>query len=230
MPVIRSLVADGGYAVRVLTRDASSRRARELAALDPSRVELVEGSFTSEADLRAGYEDCYGAFVNIDGFAAGEKAETYWAIRAYELALEADSSKNGGGGGGGGLELFVYGNLDYGFKKGAVTTPASAAATTTERAGWASGSFGRTRSARNAASRRRRPGRPSSPRGLYMEMTMAAGTPNSPTVEEEVDETGEKVPVVTWRVPPDGRRGRAARVVRRLRTLRPLALRPPGPG
>jgi hypothetical protein len=46
-----------------------------------------------------------GAFVNIDGFNTGEKAETYWAIRSYEIAIED------------GVKFFVYGNLDYGLKK-----------------------------------------------------------------------------------------------------------------
>jgi len=44
--------------------------------------------------------------VNIDGFNTGEKTEMFWAIRAYELALEM------------GIKFFVYGNLDFGYKKG----------------------------------------------------------------------------------------------------------------
>src|SRR4051812_36733870 len=99
IPIVRSLVADGAYTVRVLTRDTTSARAQELLALDPSRVELVQGSFTSMADLRAGLDGCWGAFVNLDGFVTGEQGETFWAIRAWELAVQTPS-----------LRFFVYGN------------------------------------------------------------------------------------------------------------------------
>jgi nucleoside-diphosphate-sugar epimerase len=99
IPVIRSLVQDSKYSVRVLTRDPSSPRAQLLKALGPA-VELVEGDFTNEASLRNGYKGCDAAFVNIDGFNVGEKSEVYWAMRAYELAVED-----------GGIRFFVYGNL-----------------------------------------------------------------------------------------------------------------------
>jgi hypothetical protein len=102
--VIQSLVKDKKYSCRVLTRDTTSPRAKQLLAF--GNVELVEGTFASDADLRAGYRGCDGAFVNIDGFNSGEKTELYWAIRSYELALEE------------GIKFFVYGNLDYAYKKG----------------------------------------------------------------------------------------------------------------
>ncbi|KAL3489237.1 NAD(P)-binding protein [Aspergillus germanicus] len=104
MPIVKSLVSDKKYHCRILTRDTSSHRAQELLAL--GNVELVSGTFANESDLRNGYRGCDGAFVNIDGFNTGEKTETYWAIRAYELALEE------------GIEFFVYGNLDYGYQLG----------------------------------------------------------------------------------------------------------------
>ncbi|RYO98279.1 hypothetical protein DL764_007132 [Monosporascus ibericus] len=103
MPVCRGLVKDGVYSLRVLTRDAKSRRARQLA--DLGDVEFIEGTFANEADLRKGFSGCWGAFVNIDGFNCGEKTETYWTIRAYELAIET------------GISFFVFGNLDYVYKK-----------------------------------------------------------------------------------------------------------------
>jgi hypothetical protein len=103
MPVITSLVHDKKYQVRVLTRSKASSRAQKLASL--GNVEFTEGTFASESDLRAGYRGCDGAFINIDGFNCGEKTEVYWAIRAYELALEE------------GIRFFVYGNLDFGYKK-----------------------------------------------------------------------------------------------------------------
>ncbi|CRK20858.1 hypothetical protein BN1723_012173 [Verticillium longisporum] len=96
IPVIRGLVKDGAYRVRALTRDLNSARAKQLLAL--GNVELQEGSFASETDLRAGLGGAQAAFVNIDGFNSGEKTEMFWAMRSYELALEA------------GLGFFVYDN------------------------------------------------------------------------------------------------------------------------
>src|SRR3954462_15246555 len=103
MPIVRDLVADGKYSVRVLTRDTTSSRAKALVAL--GNVTLVEGSFADDDVLRAGFSECDGAFVNIDGFNTGEKTETYWAIRCYEIAIQE------------GIKFFVYGNLDYALKK-----------------------------------------------------------------------------------------------------------------
>jgi hypothetical protein len=103
LPVISSLVQDKKYLVRVLTRSQSSIRAKYLASL--GNVEFIEGTFASESDLRRGYQGCDGAYINIGGFNCGEKTELYWAIRAYELAQEE------------GIKFFVYGNLDYGYKK-----------------------------------------------------------------------------------------------------------------
>ncbi|KAI1080105.1 NAD(P)-binding protein [Whalleya microplaca] len=103
IPIIRDLVQSGSYTVRALTRDPSSARFTQLQAFGP--VEPVVGTFASEADLRAVFRGAWGAFVNLDGFNAGEKTEMYWAIRAYELAIEE------------GVQVYVYGNLDYTYKK-----------------------------------------------------------------------------------------------------------------
>lgn len=105
IPVIRGLVKDNAYSVRVLTRDANSARAKHLQSLNPSAVELVSGTFASETDLRNGLRGCWGAFINIDGFNSGEKTEMFWTFRAYELALEE------------GIKFFIHGNLDYVYKK-----------------------------------------------------------------------------------------------------------------
>ncbi|MFJ1672936.1 NmrA family NAD(P)-binding protein [Streptomyces bottropensis] len=75
IPVVRALVADRRYSVRLLTRDATSARARELLAL--GNVSILEGSFADEDVLREGFRGCDGAFINIDGFNTGEKTETY---------------------------------------------------------------------------------------------------------------------------------------------------------
>src|SRR6185295_19396986 len=103
IPIIRALVADKKSSVRFLSRDSASRRATDLLALD--NVSILECLFADEAILREGFRVCDGAFINIDVFNAGEKTETYWAIRSYEIALEEGS------------KFFVYGNLDYGLKK-----------------------------------------------------------------------------------------------------------------
>ena len=102
-----------------MSRDATSRRANALLAL--GNVEIVEGTFADEATLREGFRGCEGAYINIDGFNTGEKTEMYWAIRSYEIAIEA------------GIKFFVYGNLDYALKK-AGYDPDSARVTTTARA------------------------------------------------------------------------------------------------
>ncbi|KAL7935742.1 hypothetical protein V8C35DRAFT_278736 [Trichoderma chlorosporum] len=105
MPIVRSLVSDKKYEVRVLTRDSSSRRAQELHSL--ANVELFEGTLANETTLHNGLRGCHGAFINIDGFNTGEKTEMFWAIRIYEIAIEE------------GLKFFVYGNHDYALKAGA---------------------------------------------------------------------------------------------------------------
>src|SRR6202047_3961097 len=86
IPIIRALVSDKKYSVRFLSREPASQRATDLLALE--NVSVLQGSFADEAILREGFRGCDSAFVNIDGFNTGEKAETYWAIRCYEIAIE----------------------------------------------------------------------------------------------------------------------------------------------
>lgn len=171
MPVIRGLVKDKKYKVRILTRDVNSRRAKELVAL--GNVELVQGTFASEADLRKGFRGCDGAFVNIDGFNCGEKTETYWAIRAYELAIEEN------------IKFFVYGNLDYVYKQSGYD------------AKFRTGHYdGKGRIAEWILSQNQdnkdRMGACVFTTGPYIEMAITAGSPFTPTVEEGI---------VRWRVP-----------------------------
>lgn len=87
----------------VLTRDRTSSRAQHLLSLD--NIEIIEVSFSNEVDLQNSLTGCNGEYINIGGFNTGEKAEMFWAIRTYELALTA------------GIKFFVYGNLGYGLKK-----------------------------------------------------------------------------------------------------------------
>jgi len=42
----------------------------------------------NESTLRSLFAGVDGAFVNLDGFAMGERRETYWGIRIFELAQE----------------------------------------------------------------------------------------------------------------------------------------------
>ena len=53
------LTKDKKYAVRVLTRNLDSKRAKALASLPG--VELMQGTFANEATLRKGYAGCDGA-------------------------------------------------------------------------------------------------------------------------------------------------------------------------
>lgn len=171
IPVIRGLVKDGAYSVRILTRDTNSSRAQELLKL--GSVEFLEGSFASEHDLRAGFHGCDGAFVNIDGFNTGEKTETFWAIRAYELALEE------------GIKFFVYGNLDFVYKKSGYNP--------SFRIGHYDGK-GRVGEwiLQQTKENSSRMGAALFTTGPYMEMTIAEETPMSPRIEDGV---------LTWRVP-----------------------------
>ncbi|KPF53358.1 hypothetical protein J2792_003632 [Novosphingobium capsulatum] len=171
LPVVRGLVQDGRYRVLALTRDKNSARARALAQWD--QVDFLEGTFADEAVLRAGMRACQGVFLNIDGFNTGEKTETYWAIRAYEIAIEE------------GVRFFVYGNLDYTLKQAGY------------RSMFRTGHYdGKGRMGEwILAQTRDNAGRMGSAlftTGPYMEMAFSAQTPMTPAVEEGV---------LTWRVP-----------------------------
>jgi hypothetical protein len=183
IPVIRGLVQDNAYTVRVLTRDPSSARAQQLAALSPN-VHLFRGTFTSESDLRTGLTGAWGAFVNIDGFATGEALETFFTIRCYELAIEC------------GVKFYVHGNIDFYYKLSGYN-PA-------HRCGhgdgkgriweWISSQGAADRKSRGANAMRVA----ALTTGPYMDMALSAFTPVSPAIEKE-EESGEDV--VTWRLP-----------------------------
>src|ERR1700747_3203299 len=171
IPIIRALVANKKYSVRFLSRASASRRAKDLLALD--NVSVLEGSFADEAILREGFRGCDGAFINIDGFNTGEKAETYWAIRSYEIAIEE------------GIKFFVYGNLDYGLKKAGYDSRF--------RAGLYDGK-GRVAEwivFQNQVNLDRM-GAAVFTSGAYIDMVISPLTPMTPSVEDGV---------VTWRVP-----------------------------
>jgi len=171
IPIVSALVADKKYAVRVLSRDSTSPRAKALFEL--GNVSFLEGSFADEAILREGLRSCDGAFVNIDGFNTGEKAEIFWAIRSYEIAVEE------------GIKFFVYGNLDYVLKKSGYDSRF--------RTGHydGKGRIGEWILFQNQVNRDRM-GAAVFTSGPYIEMVISPGTPMTPTVEDGV---------VTWRVP-----------------------------
>lgn len=171
IPVIRGLVKDQAYSVRALTRDQTSARAQAL--LDLGDVELLEGTFASEKDLRAGLKGCDGAFINIDGFNCGEKTEMFWAMRSYEIAFEE------------GIKFFVYGNLDFVYKK-AKYNPAF-------RSGHydGKGRVGEWILQQNKGNGDRM-GAALFTTGPYIEMAISSHTIMTPTVENGT---------VTWRVP-----------------------------
>ena len=192
IPIIKSLVKDKKYHVRVLTRDTTSKRAKAL--LELGNVELLSGTFASEETLRAGYAGCDGAFINIDGFNTGEKAELYWvfppppsspflpqsnhlhqAIRTYELALEVA------------IKFFIYGNLDYAYK----ISNYNPAMRTGHYDG--KGRIGEwILSQTQQIGQRRGMGAALFTTGPYIEMTLASQTIMTPTIEDGI---------VTWRVP-----------------------------
>ena len=171
LPVISALVADKKYSVRALSRDPSSRRAKELLAL--GNVSILQGTFADEATLREGFRGCDGAYINIDGFNTGEKTEIYWAIRSYEIAIEE------------GIKFLVYGNLDYALKKSGYDSRF--------RAGHydGKGRIGEWILFQNQTNKNRM-GAAVFTTGPYMEMAISAMTPMTPSVEEGV---------VTWRLP-----------------------------
>ncbi|MGW2640949.1 NmrA/HSCARG family protein [Streptomyces sp. NPDC001348] len=73
--VAAALLADGGFTVRAVTRDAASPRARTLAGRG---AHVVEASLTDEDSLRRAFDGAYGAFL----------VTPYWEHRspARELA------------------------------------------------------------------------------------------------------------------------------------------------
>lgn len=170
IPIIRGLVKDKAYSVRALTHDPQSKRAKDLLAL--GNVSPMTGTFANENDLRNGFRGCDGAFVNIDGFNSGEKTEMFWAIRAYEIALEE------------GVKFFVYENLDFVYKKAGFDP--------IFRTGHydGKGRIGAWILQQNKDNGHRM-GAALFTTGPYIEMAVAKGTPMSPSVEDGV---------VTWRV------------------------------
>ncbi|KAL1798805.1 hypothetical protein ACET3X_002842 [Alternaria dauci] len=103
LPVVKAISASNEFSARVLTRDANSSRALELAKLP--NVTLIEGKQDSQEDLHRAFRGVYGAWVNTDGFTLGEKAEMFYGFRAYEIARHE------------GVQHYVYAATDYALKE-----------------------------------------------------------------------------------------------------------------
>ncbi|KIW10114.1 hypothetical protein PV08_11074 [Exophiala spinifera] len=100
--VVNALSSSKRYAVRVLTRDRNSARARTIANL--ANVTLVEGSQDNQQDLHRAFHGVYAAWVNTDGFTLGEKNELFYGCRAYEIARSE------------GVQHYVYASTDFALK------------------------------------------------------------------------------------------------------------------
>ncbi|RMD43123.1 hypothetical protein DV735_g2052, partial [Chaetothyriales sp. CBS 134920] len=103
LPVVKALSESGRYKARVLTRNAQSERAKSLAELP--NVTLIEGTQDNQKDLHRAFKGVYGAWVNLDGFVLGEKAETFYALRAYEIARHEK------------VQHYIWAAIDYSLKK-----------------------------------------------------------------------------------------------------------------
>lgn len=102
--VVKALATDPKFKLKILTRDTTSPEAKELLAVS-ERVSLIKGDCFDEDVLRKEFGAVDSCFVNIQGFATGEKSEIYWGIRMYEIAFWA------------GVKHFVWGGIDYCSKK-----------------------------------------------------------------------------------------------------------------
>lgn len=49
---------------------------------------VVQGNAMKEDTIRSLFQGANAAFVNLDGFAMGERRETFWGARIFEIAQE----------------------------------------------------------------------------------------------------------------------------------------------
>ena len=95
--VVDALLAQGQYAVRVVTRDPSSKSAEALAKRG---VEVVKGDLLEPSSLRAAFDDVYGAFLVTNFWDPAQMAkETEIAVAAVKEARDA------------GVEHFIWSTL-----------------------------------------------------------------------------------------------------------------------
>lgn len=101
--VVRFLSSTGHYELKCITRDPTSSQAEELVSFP--HVTLTAGGY-DETVLSEALKDIDYVWVNTNGFAMGEQAETYWGIRLFELSVRA------------GVKHLVYSGLDSAYKLG----------------------------------------------------------------------------------------------------------------
>ena len=95
--VARFLSATSSYELRCITRDTNSGQAQEIAKLP--HVTLVSGGYDDHA-LQQALEGVDYVWVNTNGFALGEQAETYWGMRIFQMSVRA------------GVKHLIYSGLD----------------------------------------------------------------------------------------------------------------------
>ena len=108
-PIIAALSQTKHYLLRVLTRNTQSEQAKGLTQTY-SNVELVEGNYSSEADVRKLLTSAYGAFCNTDIWSCGGfQKEIDYGKMIFDIAKELH------------VKHFVYSSLDYTKKLLAIT-------------------------------------------------------------------------------------------------------------
>ncbi|KAK0101951.1 hypothetical protein ONS95_001240 [Cadophora gregata] len=100
--VVKELSLSNNYTINILTRTTTSPPALSLSSLP--NVHLIPGSPLNEPDLHSALAGTSIVFVNVNGFAIGEKAEIYWGIRIFEIAAEK------------GVRHFIWGSLDSSYQ------------------------------------------------------------------------------------------------------------------
>ena len=104
--VVNLLSSSGQCHLLILARNINSPTAMKLQALP--NVELVANVADNGYDITtflAAAQRSDFVFVNTDGFALGEQAETYWGIRLFELSSKAK------------VKHVIYSGLDYNGKE-----------------------------------------------------------------------------------------------------------------
>ncbi|QYT02280.1 NAD-P-binding protein [Trichoderma simmonsii] len=100
--VVKALVeAKDPFTVRVLSRNPDSEGVKETFK-DYPQVELVKGSFMDFDSVERALQNCYGVFVNTDGFTVNEPDELWAGVRIFEIANTIPT-----------LRHFVYSSIDY---------------------------------------------------------------------------------------------------------------------
>lgn len=112
--VVRRLLRHQDIAVRVLTRDLDSERARALSALGQGRVHLVQGDLDDEDSVRRATAGVDRVFCNTDFMSSGSALAEY---RQGLAVLEAARAA--------GVDRFIWSSLDsaVGLTAGEIPVP-----------------------------------------------------------------------------------------------------------